>query len=78
MVQMNVLSRDDYPLKIMLNISYFVKKLSFMMVINQRDRSGNIFIFPPFMFDQILADQITNGLRSIGISFVLYVSVKLR
>jgi len=66
-IQMNMLSRNDDFLKVMLNIVDPLQERPLMVVINDGDGPGDFLIPFPFLFDQLLTDEIAKCLRTIGI-----------
>ena len=56
MIQVDVLRRNDYFLEIMLDIGNLIKKLSFVVVVNKRDCSGNFLALKPLFLYQLLPD----------------------
>ena len=78
MVQVYMLRRDNYSAKIMLDIHKLIYQLPFMMVIDQGNCPGNFMITLPLLLNELLADQVAEGLRTVGIFFIPDEGVEFR
>src|SRR5262245_1814365 len=74
---MNMHTRQDVALKIVLDMSQFSCQVAHMMVIDKRDRPDRLFIVIPLLPDQIVPDQVPQCLRAIRILMLLDVQIKI-
>jgi len=76
-IEVDMLGGNYYILKIMLDIKHPGNKLSFVMVINECDCTGDLAGAFPFFFDQFLADQVPDSFGPVLIFFVSDMPVKI-
>jgi hypothetical protein len=68
MVQMGMERRDDHSASIMLDIGQLVEQIAFMMVVDERDVSSDMFVLLPLMVLQGGSHQVFYSLGTGGIA----------
>ena len=76
-VQMDVLGGDYQAAEVVLNIHEPVDQLSFVVVVNNGDRPGDLPAGLPLLLDQFLAYQIPKGLRAVAVALLFDKQVEL-
>jgi hypothetical protein len=66
MIEMNVLDREYLVMEIMLDAGGFVLQFPFVVVVDQDDRAGDLTVFFPFLFGQVLLDHESDRLGTVG------------
>jgi hypothetical protein len=77
MIQMDVLGRNNYLLKIVLEIGNFVEQVFPMMVIDERYRPGYIIAFLPLFLYEFLPDEVPECLRPVRVVTLSDIAIKL-
>lgn len=77
MIEMDMLGRYNTGVIIMLNVQNLVDQFSQVMIINKRDGACYFFIVSPFLFDQVIPDQVANCLGTVCIFLFLDMPVEL-
>jgi len=77
MVEMHVHPRHDMALEIVLNVGQFSGEIADMMVVNERDRSDRFLVLIPFLADEVVTNEVSQGLRPVGVLPALNVPVKI-
>ena len=52
---------------VMLNVRQLACQVSYVMVVNKRDRTDRFFVLIPFLTDEVVANEITQRFRTIGV-----------
>jgi hypothetical protein len=68
-VEVNVGSGQDHRLSVMLGRNKFLRELGPMVVVNHGQGTDNGSVFIGFLLNQILAYEVSNGLRAVLIAF---------
>jgi len=66
-IEVYVLCGYDDMLKIVLKVRHSVQQFPVMMVVDECNRTGNLFPDLPFLRDKFLPYKIPKGLRPIGV-----------
>ena len=77
MIQMDVLGRDDYTLKIVLEIGNLAEKIPPVMIIDERYRPCHIIAFLPFFFYEFLPDEVPECLRPVRVVALPNIPIEL-
>jgi hypothetical protein len=77
MVEMDVHAGQDDVLKAMLNIRQLTGQITDVVIVDECNRPNRLLVFIPLLADQIVADQIPQGLRSIRIFFPCDVAIEI-
>src|SRR6185437_12501064 len=67
MIEMHMHARQNLLMVVVLNICQFTGQVPHMMVIYERDRADRFFILIPLLADQVIADEIAQRFRSVGV-----------
>ncbi len=67
-VHMDVGGGDYMVVVVVLHQGNFFLQFMLVVVVNQADDAHDLFVRLPFIFDEVLADQITNCLRPICVA----------
>jgi len=68
-IQMHMHARHDMALKVVLDVGELPGKISYMMVVDKRDRRNRlaVSITAPFLTDELIADEIAKRFGTGGI-----------
>jgi len=77
MVEMHVHPRHNMALKIVLNVGQFPGEVADMMVVDERDRPDRFLVLIPFLADEVVTDEVSQGLRPVGVLPALNVTIKI-
>ena len=70
---MYMLGRDNCPLEIVLNISKLIHQLPLMMIVDQGNGAHHVAVGRfPGSFHQLVANQVAERLRPVGIAGRIY------
>jgi hypothetical protein len=67
----------DVTLKIVLDMSQFSRQIAHMMVVDKRDRPNRFLVVVPLLPDQVVTNQIPQGLRAVRILALLDVQIEI-
>ncbi len=69
MIEMDVQSREDGVMKIMLNIGQFIAQHADVMIVYQGDGADHLAVWRlPGLFHQFVADEIAKGFGTVGVA----------
>lgn len=77
MVQMDVHAREDELLKLMLDIGELSGEIANVVIVHEGDGSNCFLIFIPLLTDQIVSDEIPQGLRPVRIFLPRDVAIEI-
>jgi hypothetical protein len=63
-------------LKIVLDVGQFPGEIADMVVVDERDRPDRFLVLIPFLADEVVTDEVSQGLRPVGVLPALNVSIK--
>jgi len=76
-VEVDMLGRDDGILVVVLQVGKLARKAPLVMVVDEGDGAGHLLVLLPLVLDQLLADEVPQGLGPGCIAFFLYKTVEL-
>lgn len=67
MIKVHMHAGQDLPVVVVLNIGQLARQVTYMVVIDECDGPNGFFIRIPLLSDQVVADQVTQRFRPIGV-----------
>lgn len=75
-IEMYMHPGQNVALPTMLNMGQLSGEITHMMVVDERDGPDSFFVLVPFLTDEVVAYEITQRFRSIGILSPFYMMIK--
>ena len=76
-VEVDMLGRDDGILVVVLQVGKLARKAPLVVVVDEGDGAGHLLVLLPLVLDQLLADEVPQGLGPCRIAFLFDEAVEL-